>query len=427
MAGRHRKRRNRNLSFATRHQRRVPVRLIAFVAGVIVLLAAVVAVRAVTSPVPRLVVARALPASVRFPGPPPAPVWPKSGEAAAEVEGLGTLGSSGPQTPVPIASVAKIMTAYVTLQDHPVKAGTNGFDVTVSAAEVADLQQRSRAGQLVVPVAAGEVLNEVQLLEGLLVASGNNVAPILADYDAGSQAAFVTRMNQAAQRLGMSRTTYADASGISAATRSTAGDQLRLAAAAMGDPTFARIVQMTAVTLPVAGKLVNFNRAVGTGGYVGVKTGSGPQAGGCLVFANRQSVDGRSFTILGVVLGQDPGYLSTPVLDAAARQAADTIVASVKASVRSVTVVPAGTTVATVTSRQGRRTRAVTTTGITAVGWGGLALPVSVSVTGVGHSLRAGVPVATVKVPSGSPDQVDATSSDAVPPVSFWWRVGHVL
>lgn len=403
------------------------MRLLAFIAALIVVVVVVILVLAETSPVPNLRVQRVLPATVRFPGPPPAPAWPKSGEASVEVEGLGTLGSSGPQTPLPIASVAKIMTAYVILKDHPVKVGQSGFQVTVNATDVADYQRRLAAGELVVRVNAGEVLNEVQLLQALLVVSANNVAPILATYDAGSVPAFVAKMNATAHRLGMTRTTYAGADGVSSATVSTAGDQLKLAAAAMADPVFAHIVAMTSVNLPVAGVLANFNHAIGTGGYIGVKAGSDSLAGGCLVFANHQTVDGRPVTIVGVVLGQDPGHASTTVLTSAAQSAADGIVHSVAASLRSATILPAGSSVATVSNRQGGHVEATTATAIQGVGWGGLQVPVQVSLLPVGRSVGAGTAVARVGLPSGSPVTATASTAGAVPAVSFSWRVGHIF
>ncbi len=425
MAGRHR--RSSNLKFATRQRRRVPVRLLAFVAGLIVVVVAVILALAETSPVPALTVRRALPASVRFPGPPPAPAWPGGGEAAAEVQGLGSLGTSGPQKPVPIASVTKIMTAYVVLQDHPVKVGQGGFQVTISAADVADYKRRLAAGELVAPVTAGETINEVQLLQALLVASANNVAPVLADFDAGSVPAFVARMNAEAHRLGMTHTTYAGVSGISPATVSTAADQLKLAAAAMADPVFARTVAMTSATVPVAGVLANFNRAIGTGGYVGIKAGSDPTAGGCLVFANHQTVGGHPVTILGVVLGQAPGHASTALLAAAAQSAADGIVHSVTASLHLATILPAGSVVATVSNRQGASSPARTSAAVQAVGWGGLHIPVDVTLLPVGRTAGAGTPVARVSVASGTPASTTAGTAAPVPAVSFSWRVEHVL
>lgn len=425
MAGRHR--RSSNLKFATRKRRKVPLRLVAFVVVVVVVAAAAILARAATSAVPALTVRRVLPASVRFPGAPPAPAWPKTGQAAVEVEGLGSLGSSGRQTPVPIASVAKVMTAYVILQDHPVAAGQSGFSVTIGSADVADFQKRQAQGELVTPVASGEVLTEVQLLEALLVASGNNIAPILADHDAGSVPAFVAKMNAAAHRLGMDHTTYTDASGIASTTVSTASDQLILAAASMRDPVFARIVAMRSVNLPVAGTLTNFNHAVGADGWVGIKTGSDALAGGCLVFANRQVVDGRTITILGVVLRQDPGQQSTAVLTAASQNAANALVQSVRAAVRSQTVVPAGTPVAVISNAQGRRTTAVTASAVTATGWGGMTEPLGVSFPRPGRSVPAGATVAQVTVPSGQPGQVSATTQSAVPAVSFGWKIRNVF
>ena len=55
------------------------------------------------------------------------------GQAALDVDGIGTFGSSGEQKPVPIASVAKVMTAYVILKEHPLKAGADGAKIPVDA------------------------------------------------------------------------------------------------------------------------------------------------------------------------------------------------------------------------------------------------------------------------------------------------------
>ncbi|MBS1883357.1 MAG: hypothetical protein JSS97_10430, partial [Actinobacteria bacterium] len=59
---------------------------------------------------------RVLPKTVTVPGGRPRLAWPGEGEATVVVEGLGSLGSIGGRRPVPIASVAKMMTAYLTLR-----------------------------------------------------------------------------------------------------------------------------------------------------------------------------------------------------------------------------------------------------------------------------------------------------------------------
>lgn len=414
---------SKHLHFASRPKRHRTAKFLMAVGVVVVLLLAAGAVKAAVAPEPALRLDRVIPARLVLPGSPPHPAWPANGEAGVEVEGLPPLGTSGPATPVPVASLAKIMTAYVILRDSPLRPGVSGYTVTVTAAQAADYRQRLASSQSVVAVAAGEQLTELQLLQGLLVASGNNLASILADHDAGSQAAFVAKMQSTALSLGMTHTTYTDPSGLEGSTVSTAADQLILAARAMADPVFASIVAQTSVTLPVAGRLANFNQAVGTNGYIGVKTGSDSTAGGCLVFADRRQVGGHAYTILGVVLGQDQGYQSTQALLAAARGAADALVRSVAAGVGMETVVPSGTVVATVTNAQGRRARVSTTSPVVVMGYGGMTIPLSVDLGAVGTTVHAGQPIGKVSV-AGSPS-VTATARSAVPDVSYGWKLRH--
>jgi len=254
-------------------------------------------------------------------------VWPSEGQAAVAVEGLGTLGVSGGETPVPIASVAKVMTAYLVLRDHPLEPGEEGFEIEIGSADVEDLNRRIALNQSVVAVEAGEVLSERQALEALLLPSANNVAALLAIHEAGSVEAFVDEMNDAAAELGMGRTQYTDPSGFEDTTVSTATDQLKLARAVMADATFAEIVAMPSTVLPVAGEVANFNQLVGHDGFVGIKTGSDQAAGGCLLFAKRIEVDGRTLTVLGAVLGQREGDFIQAALAGANRLAASVTVA----------------------------------------------------------------------------------------------------
>ena len=150
----------------------------------------------------------------------------------------------------------------------------------------------------------GEVLTELQLLEGMLVHSANDFADALATWDAGTLPAFVAKMNQAAAQLGMTHTTFADASGYSAGSQSTASDILIVAAKDMEDPTLASIVRMPSVTLPVAGTVATYTPLLGFLGTVGVKSGFTSQAGGCDVLAVARVVHGQKVLILAAVTGQ---------------------------------------------------------------------------------------------------------------------------
>ncbi|MEV6878715.1 serine hydrolase [Amycolatopsis sp. NPDC051128] len=228
--------------------------------------------------------------------------WPAGGQASAEVLGLGSLGSRGERQPVPIASVTKVMTAYVVLKDHPLGAGEAGPEITVD--EQAEAESAS-SEESTAPVRAGRTISERDLLALMLVPSGNNVARLLARWDAGSQEAFVAKMNREAAALGMTSTTYTGASGVEDSTTSTAIDQLKLAREVMKNGVIRAIVATTSLRVDgVPGAVANTNTLLGRNGVIGLKTGSSTAAGGALMWA-AQAPGGA--LILGVVLHQSPG------------------------------------------------------------------------------------------------------------------------
>jgi D-alanyl-D-alanine carboxypeptidase (penicillin-binding protein 5/6) len=233
-------------------------------------------------------------------------VWPAYGQAAFIQTGRSKIQAGPNQHAAPIASVAKVMTAYVVLRDHPLQVGQDGPTLTLTDADVADTDRRRRQEQSVVPIAAGEQLTERQALQALLLPSANNIAAVLARWDAGSLHRFVARMNATARSLGMTHTRYTDPSGYDDATVSTAADQVRIVDRALRLPAFASVVAAPSATLPVAGAVHNTNALLGQNGFVGVKTGNTDAAGGCFAFRAIRSIDGKRTTITGVVLGQ-PG------------------------------------------------------------------------------------------------------------------------
>jgi serine-type D-Ala-D-Ala carboxypeptidase (penicillin-binding protein 5/6) len=237
----------------------------------------------------------------------PSLVWPAHGQAAFIRTGQSQIQAGPNQHAAPIASVAKVMTAYLVLRDHPLRLGQEGPTITLTDADVADTDRRREHEESVVSVADGEQLTERQALQALLLPSANNIAAVLARWDAGSAERFVARMNATARWLGMTRTRYTDPSGYDDATVSTAADQVRIVEQAMRLPVFASIVSTPSATLPVVGTVHNTDTLLGHDGFVGVKTGSDDAAGGCFAFRAIRWVDGKRTTITGVVLGQ-PGH-----------------------------------------------------------------------------------------------------------------------
>ncbi len=230
--------------------------------------------------------------------------WPATGQAAVAVPSLGIDVASGAEQPVPVASLTKLMTAYVILRDHPLAGHETGPTIGVTQADIDDYEHDTVSDDSNALVTPGEQLTEEQLMSGLLVHSADNYADLLARWDAGTTTAFVAKMNAAAADLGMAHSHFDDASGISAASVSTASDVLKVAALDMVNPTFASIVRMTSVTLPVAGTLSTYTPLIGLRGIIGVKSGYTDAAGGCDVLGVVRTVHGRPVLLLAAVTGQ---------------------------------------------------------------------------------------------------------------------------
>ncbi|HLY33599.1 MAG TPA: serine hydrolase [Jatrophihabitantaceae bacterium] len=249
--------------------------------------------------------------------------WPASGQGAYQL-GHAQPAASPNEHPVPIASLAKVMTAVVVLKHLPLDSAADGPTLLVREADVADTAQRAERGESVVPVRADEQLSERQALMALLLPSANNIAVMLARYVSGAASVFVSDMNNTAKSLGMKHTTYTDPSGFDATTVSTAADQLTLARYAASDDTLTEIMSTPTYRLPVAGTVANTDTLLGQDGFVGMKTGSDDAAGGCFMFRSYRSIRGFNTELIGVVLGQRGHNLINAGLDAA-RQLADRI------------------------------------------------------------------------------------------------------
>jgi D-alanyl-D-alanine carboxypeptidase (penicillin-binding protein 5/6) len=278
----------------------------------------------------------------------------------------------------------------------------------------------------VVKVRAGERLTERQALEGLLLPSGNNLATLLARWDAGSEGAFLTRMNALSRTLGLRGTHYADSSGASSGTMSTAPDQVRLAMLALDLPAFRQIVAMPQATLPVAGRQYNVDALLGKDGVVGVKTGSTAKAGGCFVFAAHERLRGRQVTVVGALLHQ----LATPAqpsILAVVFHATTALLASARRTLARRSAFTRGATLAWLNAPGAGRVALKAASSVTLVGWPGLPIRATVSAP---HTpvlpVKAGHTVATAVVSAGEQSaHVRLVASRGASKPSLDWRLTH--
>ena len=192
------------------------------------------------------------------------------------------------------ASITKLMTAYLVFGALRQKAIVPSQMVTVS-----EKAWRAEGSRMFIEPRKSVSVDE--LVHGMIVQSGNDASIALAELVAGSEAAFVERMNQEARRLGMLNTRFANATGLADPQHwSTAGDIAKLAQAVIRDyPEFyplysLREYRYNNITQP------NRNRLLWSDPYVdGMKTGHTEVAGWCLVASAKRG----ERRLLSVVLG----------------------------------------------------------------------------------------------------------------------------
>ncbi|MFF0227898.1 D-alanyl-D-alanine carboxypeptidase family protein [Streptomyces sp. NPDC004629] len=206
-------------------------------------------------------------------------------------------------------STTKIMTAKVVLAQSNLNLNAK---VTIQKA-YSDyiVSKNASSARLIV----GDKVTVRQLLYGLMLPSGCDAAYALADkFGTGSTRAkrvksFIGKMNSTAKNLGLTNTHFDSFDGIgNGSNYSTPRDLTKLASSAMKSSTFRSIVKTkkyTAKTITKTGSTrtmqpwTNTNTLLSSySGAIGVKTGSGPEAKYCLVFAATRN--GK--TVIGTVL-----------------------------------------------------------------------------------------------------------------------------
>jgi D-alanyl-D-alanine carboxypeptidase len=230
-----------------------------------------------------------------------------------------------------------------------------------------------------------------------MIPSANNIARLLARWDAGSEAAFVKKMNATAKELGMTGTTYTDPSGLKETTVSTAEDQVKLGRAVVKNPALVAITSAASWTDPSGRNWPNYNELPYRIGAIGIKTGSTTKAGGNLLFASRKKVGGQTVTIVGAILGQN----KTPILGTA-NAVSKTALLAAEEALTSAKVLKKGDVVGYVDDRLGGHTPVVVTEDVTAVGWAGLKVRLTFASGSVPHTAKAGTRVGTLTVGDGT-------------------------
>jgi D-alanyl-D-alanine carboxypeptidase (penicillin-binding protein 5/6) len=203
--------------------------------------------------------------------------YPSLADAYLVEVGEQPLWAGGTEKQLPPASLTKLMTALLVLEDYRPEE----WAVVSAHAAGAD---GSRLG-----LRAGTRIRVDQLLAATLVRSANDACLTLAEHYGRNEAAFVERMNRRAQELGLRDTHFQNPCGFDAPGHySSVRDMVSLARHDMRFPVFAgTVMNKELVITDGAGKrypIRNTNALVGTyPGAIGVKSGYTSQAGRCVV------------------------------------------------------------------------------------------------------------------------------------------------
>ena len=185
-------------------------------------------------------------------------------------------------TPKPIASLTKLMTALIIMEDHKPSE-----IVTVGKLPILGLEDQKMG------LVEGEEIEVGELLKALLIYSANDAANALAIYDSESIENFSIKMNDKATQWGLTKTKFEDPSGLSPNNTSSANDLLKIASILSVNDTFKNITSTAYTKVSnLSGKsydITTTNKILGLGGVVGMKTGFTLEAGQCLITAAQRN------------------------------------------------------------------------------------------------------------------------------------------
>lgn len=220
------------------------------------------------------------------------------------------ISGRGEHTPVPVASLTKMMTAIIVVEQFDL---TKEVEISKNAVSVIGSDTQLRFG---------EKLAVESLLKSVLISSANDAAYALAESYEGGLENFVRTMNEKAHSLGMRQTEFKDPAGLDDSGRSTPKDLAILASYFLKHPKLVEIVKIPETTISstdskMQHRLESSNRLVKEElhypGILGIKTGFTPEAGHSIAVAAERD----NHTLVAVVLNT---HLNTK--DASAREAA---------------------------------------------------------------------------------------------------------
>ncbi len=340
--------------------------------------------------------------------------WPQAGSAAVGVGGIDApVSSTGDNAS--IASITKVVTALLVLDELPLAAGEQGREFAFTSRDRATYRSYLANGESALDVPAGGTLTEYQLLEGMLIGSANNYADRLAAELWPTDAVFAAAAEEWLSSHGLDGITVVNPSGYDSANQASPAALVPLAEKALSNPVIAEIVAKPSVDLPGAGTVQNTNALLADPGVVGVKTGTLQTYS--VLSAKDVTIGDTTVRLYASVLGQG---------DSEARFAASRdLYAQLEQELQPFPSITAGTLAGEVTTAWGEKVDVVTTTDASVVLWNG-AVPAATISLDLGGKAEKGDVVGTLELTGPlNTKTVELKLADDVDGPSPWWRLTH--
>lgn len=245
------------------------------------------------------------PAATANPSPPALPSDGASAVAALDTQQ--SLASGGTEEALPLASIAKIVTALVVLDAKPIQPGEPGPIVTITATDYEDYIGYSNAGARTVALFPGEKWSERELLQAMILGSSNNHADTLGRWAFGSIDAYRDTAIAWLAENGLPGIHVVDTNGLHDDSVGVAADLAHLAGMAASNDVIAAILANPASALVGRRGVDNTTAYLSEEGIKGISRSYTDAAGVCFLFTATVGEGDSAFAFSGAFLGE-PDY-----------------------------------------------------------------------------------------------------------------------
>lgn len=360
------------------------------------------------------------PAEIRLPTTGSMLVSVSDADAYLGPDAAGAWVSSGGDGPRPTASIAKLITALVVLDRHPLDGPDDpGPTLTFGEADADLYDEFYVRGATIARMPEGARMSLRDALSTMLLPSASNYAVAIARWGFGSEGAYVGAARSWLEANGLSSTRIVDATGIDERNTSTPTDLLALGKIAAAHPVVAAITSTSSISVPAGpGTVTNTNGLLGVEGIDGLKTGNLGEGSFNLLFTSALDVGiGAPLRVTGVRLGG--------ATDESTDQDVVTLLQSIRAGFHEVQVGSGGAPIGEITTAWGSRAEIVLARSTSLMTWSDTPVTTTLNV-GTPETYADGEKVGTIIWTAG-PNTTSAavTISGEIEEPTLWWRLTH--